>query len=338
MRLTILPAAFGVALFASCSVTLAQGHHRGGPHVGGGFSHGSGPGAFRGPGPGAMRAPGGFQRSAPMGPRAQYHAPRARHVERAPRATQRSQQLRRAEIHRSQRTQRVQRQLHQGKEAQRAHRQQVTPSQKAVQDRRAPEKASNVQRVTERHNEIQTARTQLTADHRDRLHRAFSFDKARVHNAKFDHHVGRHIPRHVRLFAIPAAIFAFFPYYRDYSYFVVDDEVCIVDPRTYVVVDVIDAGYWNSGPGRPQVAGLQLSDREIALVRDSIPPDFPDSGLQLRLALGAEIADDVPLHEFPAILLERVPQLQQYRFLISADQIVIVQPNNRSIALVIDKR
>ena len=70
----------------------------------------------------------------------------------------------------------------------------------------------------------------------------------------------------------------------------------------------------------------------------AIPPDFPDSGLQLRLALGAEIADDVPLHEFPAILLERVPQLQQYRFLISADQIVIVQPNNRSIALVIDKR
>jgi Protein of unknown function (DUF1236) len=62
-----------------------------------------------------------------------------------------------------------------------------------------------------------------------------------VHNVNFDYHVGRRIPRHIHLFAIPAAVFAFFPYYEDCSYFVVNDDICIVDPRTYVVVDVIDA-------------------------------------------------------------------------------------------------
>jgi hypothetical protein len=129
----------------------------------------------------------------------------------------------------------------------------------------------------------------------------------------------------------------FFPYYRDYSYFVVDDEICIVDPRTYVIVDVIDQGYWSGGP-RQEIAGLQLSEREIALIRDSVPPDFPDAGLQLRLALGAEIPGDVQLHQFAPLLLDQVAQLREYRFLISGDQIVIVQPNDRSIALVIDRR
>ena len=112
--------------------------------------------------------------------------------------------------------------------------------------------------------------------------------------------------------------------------------ICIVDPRSYVIVDVIDQGYWGGG-GRPQVAGLHLSAAEITLVRDSIPPDFPVADIRLRLALGAEIPDDVELHELPVIVLNRVPKLRDYRFLMTTDQIVIVDPGRRSIALVIDK-
>jgi hypothetical protein len=44
------------------------------------------------------------------------------------------------------------------------------------------------------------------------------------------------------------------------------------------------------------------------------------------------------LYEFPALLLDRVEQLRQYRFLVSGDQIVVVQPRDRSIALVVDRR
>jgi hypothetical protein len=177
---------------------------------------------------------------------------------------------------------------------------------------------------------------QLSGENKERLHHAFDINRARVHNVNFDHHVGRRIPRRIHLFAIPAAVFAFFPYYEDYSYFVVDDDICIVDPRTYVVVDVIDAGYWN-GSGRPHVAGLQLSAHQIAIVRESIPADFPDAGVHLRLALGAEIPGGVELHQFAPFVLDRVPQLRDYRFLVEGDQIVIVQPGDRSIALVIDK-
>jgi hypothetical protein len=126
----------------------------------------------------------------------------------------------------------------------------------------------------------------------------------------------------------------FFPYYRDYSYFVVGDEICIVNPQTYEVVDVIDQGYWSS---RPQVAQLRLSSAQVAIVRDSIPRDFPEASIRLRLALGAEIPDDVELHEFPVLVLDRAPELRDYRFLVAEEQIVIVDPHDRSVALIIDR-
>jgi hypothetical protein len=229
-----------------------------------------------------------------------------------------------------------QRDLRQRNETRRAGREDL--NRKAAETNRVREEKSgnNPQRVSERHNEIQTARSQLSPENKERLHKSFNFDRARLHNVSFDHRVGHRVPRHIHLFPISAAVFAFFPYYRDYSYFVVDDDICIVDPRTYVVVDVIDRGYW-SGPSRYQSAGLQLSSREIALVRDSIPRDFPETGVRLRLALGAEIPADVELYEFAPLVFERVPQLRDYRFLVTGDQIVIIEPRDRSIALVIDR-
>ena len=139
----------------------------------------------------------------------------------------------------------------------------------------------------------------------------------------------------MRLYSVPRAILSFFPYYRDYSYVVVDDEICIVDPQTYAVVDVIEEGYFTSP--RPEVARLSLSERQIALVRSSVPPDLPLADVRLRLALGAEIPADVGLHEFPDVVLNEASVLRDYRFLVTRDQIVIVQPGDRSIAMVIDR-
>jgi hypothetical protein len=171
---------------------------------------------------------------------------------------------------------------------------------------------------------------------RERLHRAFDFQRARIDNARFDWHVGHAVPRDVRLFPVPVEVISFFPYYRDYSYFAVGENICIVDPRTYEVVDVIDEGYYRAGP-RPQIAGLRLSGSQTAFVRDSIPRDFPETPVRLRLALGAEIPADVELYELPQVVVDRVPELHGLRFIVVEDQIVIVDPQDRSIALVIER-
>ena len=203
-------------------------------------------------------------------------------------------------------------------------------------DRQTGERGKGDDRVTERREEMRQARDRLGPNERQRLHAAFDFRRARVTNARFDRHVGHLLPRHVRLFPMPREVISFFPYYRDYSYVAVDDEICIVDPRTYEIVDVIDQGYYRGGP-RQQVAGLSLTPAQVALVRDSIPRDFPEAGVRLRLALGAEIPGDVELYEFPAVVLDRATELRDYRFLVAEEQIVIVDPHDRSIALVIDR-
>jgi len=348
MRKIVIPVGLGIALVASCGLAVAQDHKHG-------FGGGSG---MHAPGGGGFHAPGGggFRSGPSVMPHGNFQAPRAYRAERAPRMehsyrtepprraesrriehSQRAytEQTRRAESRRVERSQRVQRELHQGKDVRGAER--SRSNERAAQVPRGHEETGRLeQRVAERHTEIQNARMQLRGENKERLHQAFNIDRARLRNVNFDHHVGRRIPRHIHLFLIPAAVFAFFPYYEDYSYFVVDDDICVVDPRTYVVVDVIDAGYW-SGPGRPQVVGLHLSVQEMDIVREGIPADFPDAGIHLRLALGAEIPEDVQLHEFAPFVLDRVPKLRGYVFLAAGDQIVIVQPRDRSIALVIDR-
>jgi hypothetical protein len=137
-----------------------------------------------------------------------------------------------------------------------------------------------------RSDELREARSRLTGEQRQGLRAAFDLQLGRVEHARFDWHVGHRVPRQVRLYPVPSDVIAIFPYYRDYSYFVVGEEICIVDPTTYEVVDVIDEGY---PIPRLQTARLSLSAAQIAVVRDSIPRDVPDTSIHVRLALGAEI-------------------------------------------------
>jgi len=251
------------------------------------------------------------------------------------RAKQTREQEQKAERERTQQQQRSTEQ--QRIERQRAERERALDRDRSASERQLDRQMTGREKdlVARRHEELQQARTRLTIEQRERFHRAFDFERARVSNVRFDYHVGHVVPRHLHLYPVPREVITLFPYYRDYSYFVVDDEICIVDPHTYVVVDVVDEGY-RSAP-RPQVARLALTEREIALILESIPPDFPDAGVRLRLALGATIPRDAELHLFPVVVLDRVPVLRDYRFLVTGDQIVIVEPGDRSIELVIDR-
>jgi uncharacterized protein DUF1236 len=330
-------------------------HAPGGAPGGGGVTHGPG-----GPGGSSTHGPGG---AAPRGePRGELNGPRGyqpEHGNRAEPPAHRSEPNRRAEPERKsepnrraepQRTQDQQRATEQRRlgedrgraESQREQDRNAAQRERATQpraedQRRAQERdrTGQKERLGEHRQEIAQERNRLSVQDRERLHRSFDFEHARVSNVHFDYHVGRRIPRTVHLFPVPREVITFFPYYRSYSYFVVGDEICIVDPGTYEVVDVIDEGYWRA-PGR-QVAGLRLSSGQIALIRDSVPRDFPEANVRLRLALGAEIPDDVELYDFPQIVLDRAPELYEFRFLVAGGQIVIVDPRDRSIALVIDR-
>jgi Protein of unknown function (DUF1236) len=356
MRRLVLPAAAGLALVASAGLASAQPHERGGagqggPGGGGGMHAPGGPGGGSAHGPGGGAAPRG-ELSGPRGyqpehgNRAEPPAHRSEPNRRAE-PDHKGEPNRRAEPPRTQDRQRATEQQRRGEdkarvESQReqernAQRERATQPRSPEEQRRTQERDRTGQRerLGERRQEIEHERTRLNLQDREKLHRSFNFERARVSNVNFDYHVGHRIPRTVHLIPVPREVIGFFPYYRGYSYFVVGDEICIVDSRTYEVVDVIDEGYWRA-PGR-QVAGLRLSSGQIALIRDSIPRDFPQANVRLRLALGAEISDDVELYEFPQIVTDRAPELREFRFLVAGEQIAIVDPHDHSIALVIDR-
>jgi Protein of unknown function (DUF1236) len=192
-------------------------------------------------------------------------------------------------------------------------------------------------RIADHHEELRRKRLGLSHDQRTSLRRAFNVGRGHIRHARFAHRVGTRLPHSVRLFWVPAAVYGIFPEYRSYRYVVIDDDICIVDPETYYVVDVIDEDYLVPPSSAPQVAELTLTQDERELVLDSIAADFPEADVTLRLALGADIPDRVELHGFAPIVLDRVAKLRDFRFIVAQGSVVIVDPRDRSIALVLER-
>ena len=182
----------------------------------------------------------------------------------------------------------------------------------------------------DRRQSIREARTRFTADQRTRFRS--SFDRRRVTNVRFAARIGTRIPRSVRLYAIPAAVIGLVPAYSYYRYVYEDDTIVIVDPGSYEVVDVIE--YASDGPAVIE-ARFELTPAERAIVLDSISSDFPETDVSLRLALGADVPVRVELHTFSDVLLDRIPKLGGYRFVVSDGDVVIVEPGSREIQLVV---
>ncbi|WP_287034739.1 DUF1236 domain-containing protein, partial [Methylobacterium sp. CG09_land_8_20_14_0_10_71_15] len=62
---------------------------------------------------------------------------------------------------------------------------------------------------------------------------------APLRNVNFNVSVGTAIPRSITLHTLPPAILSIVPAYRGYSYVLVADDIIIIDPDTYEIVDVI---------------------------------------------------------------------------------------------------
>ena len=79
----------------------------------------------------------------------------------------------------------------------------------------------------------------LTQEQRTKVKSSFAKHRGKSANVNITVNVGVAVPRSVQLYAVPADIVVMVPEYRRYRYFVVDDRVCIVDPDTYEIVEII---------------------------------------------------------------------------------------------------
>jgi hypothetical protein len=61
-----------------------------------------------------------------------------------------------------------------------------------------------------------------------------------VTNVNFSISVGTHVPRNVGFHPLPAEIITIYPEWRGYEFFLVNNQIVVVNPRTLEIVDVID--------------------------------------------------------------------------------------------------
>ena len=89
-----------------------------------------------------------------------------------------------------------------------------------------------------------------------------------------------------------------------------------------------------SGP-RHRVRALTSPCRPTSgLVLTSIDKGH-SADISVQLALGAEVPRSVEVTTFPDRVIERLPQLRSYRYVVAQDQVIIVDPNDRQVALLI---
>ena len=182
------------------------------------------------------------------------------------------------------------------------------------------------------------ARAQVTDQQRREVHRSLAGDgrAQRISRSQLNVPlvIGSRIPRRHRLYRFTPALLALAPMYAAYSYMMVDDTICVVDPDTYAIVDMIPPSIEEAGPPFSQGA-LALSGEQMRCVYANAPKDRARTDLRIRLALGAEIPRSVELFPFPDEALACAPELANYAYIVIQDDLVIVNPADYAIVQVI---
>ena len=182
---------------------------------------------------------------------------------------------------------------------------------------------------------------QITEEKRTNIHQTILKERNvnRVTNVNFSINIGTRVPRSVRLAVLPASVITIVPEYRSYRYFVVDDQICIVEPTTYEIVEVIRVSDRTAArDNRGGSAKLVLTEDERAFLLREIDLRG-DSTLGIGVLVeGSDVPRDVSLKTFPATVVERVPKVRDYKFVTAENRLAIVDPRGSKVQLVIEGR
>jgi hypothetical protein len=185
------------------------------------------------------------------------------------------------------------------------------------------------------------SRVQLSEQQRTNIHETILKERNvnRIDHVNFSINVGTRVPRSVRLVVLPAAVFTLVPQYRSYRYFVANDEICIVDPNTYEIVDVVSTGTQTARGQEPRgMARLTLTQDEKRIILDNVDMRG-DSTLALgSLSEGSPVPRGARLESFPEAVVQQVPKVRDYKYFTAEDRVAIADPEGTKVQLVIDAK
>jgi len=183
-------------------------------------------------------------------------------------------------------------------------------------------------------------RVQLSEQQRTNIHETILKEPNvnRINQVNFSINVGTRIPRSVRLVPLPASVISLVREYRGYRYFVANDEICIVDPNTYDIVEVIPAATRMARGEERGGARLSLTEQEKRIILDNLDLRG-DSTLALgSLGEGLPVPRGARLETFPNTIVQEVPKVRGYKYFTTEDRVAIVDPQGAKIQLMIEAK
>jgi hypothetical protein len=119
----------------------------------------------------------------------------------------------------------------------------------ASKDMKAEDRNGNMNRADDRNGAAKSttigqagAGAKLSTEQRTKITTVIKSQNVRpVTNINFSISVGTRVPRNVGFHPLPTEIVTIYPEWRGYEFFLVDNQIIVVNPRTLEIVDVIDA-------------------------------------------------------------------------------------------------
>ena len=163
---------------------------------------------------------------------------------------------------------------------------------------------------------------------------------APLNNVNFSLSVGTVVPRDVRFQPLPADVVEVMPQYRGYNFFVVRDEIVIVDQTTYKIVDVLPRT-GRSTAAAPAPHRTTFSDRDREVIRKHARSSRTEqrttgSATSTRVKVGERLPDSVEIRSFPDEVYRESPSLREYRYIERDNRTYLIEPRERTIIEEID--
>jgi hypothetical protein len=120
----------------------------------------------------------------------------------------------------------------------------------ASKDMRAEDRGGNMNRADDRNNAAKSSTTtgqagagaKLSTEQRTKITSVIKSQNVRpATNVNFSVSVGTRVPRNVGFHPLPAEIVTIYPEWRGYEFFLVNNQIVVVNPRTLEIVEIIDA-------------------------------------------------------------------------------------------------
>ncbi len=158
-----------------------------------------------------------------------------------------------------------------------------------------------------------------------------------VRDVSFSVSVGTTVPERVRYYDLPPTVVEVVPQYRNHKYIVVRDEIVIIEPSSRRIVATLPRSDGRSTTG-VGVSRIKISEQDRHVIREIVLKEERVRPIERQIAIevGGNVPETVELHSFPAIVVEKVPQVKTYSFFVRQDDIVIVDPKEKRVVEVIE--